>query len=171
MAMSPGKGSSRRSAVDLDALLADAHQAVVARIESDRRPPPAPPKAPIHGGWLAACLGAWGLVLVLFLTPPAVLRGSPPLPYTPPSGLEEASLRWGLWLAHGRVESHREEATRLPTRLGETGFDDPAIELVVIDRTRFRLVGRLGPLQVVLDDREDSERFLGTALEELQAAP
>jgi hypothetical protein len=155
--------------VDLEGLLSDAHRAVVDRIGHGDGAEEPPARRP-HRAWLLACIASWLAVLAVTTVPPPALRPAEARPYQPPPRLEEASLRWGLWLARNRVELHRVAARRLPSSLGETGFDDPRIRFEPLPGGRYQLVADLPPDLLILDDRTDPDAFLGTALEELQAA-
>lgn len=160
-------------APDIDPALAAAHRAILEREErrrADRRSGLDRRRAPaaVDQTWLAAAALGWLVVFFALLTPPAFLRGPAPVPYRPPDGTVEASLRYGLWLADHRVGDFLAREGRLPSFLAESGTSDPAITLDVTGERSYRLVGRAGELELVLTDRMAADSFLGTSLTALR---
>lgn len=97
-----------------------------------------------------------------------MLEGPRPVAYQPPATLEEASDRFALWLASGRIERFIARNGRLPSFLGETGFDDVRVQYTVTGERGWTLeiVGAADRLR--LASGEDRAALLGDALDRLQ---
>lgn len=159
-------------APELDEALDAARRAVLEREERrkaerrsglDRRRRPLADPA-----WLAAASVSWLAVFLVLLSPPGFLRPPEPRPYRPPDDAIEASLRYGLWLADHRVREFLSRHGRLPSFLGETGAGDRAITMDVTGERSYRLVGRVGELELVLTDAMAADSFLGASVEALR---
>lgn len=174
--MLPDKPDSDATADDpapeLDSALAAAHRAVLEREERrrarrrsghDRR------RAAIAPGWLATAAGSWLVVFLVLLNPPAFLRGPAPEPFQPPAADAAASLRYGLWLADHRVRDFFRREGRLPSFLGEAGSRDAALTMEVTGERSYRLLGRLGELELVLTDAMSADSFLAGSLDSLRS--
>jgi hypothetical protein len=129
-----------------------------------------PPRAAVPSGWLAAALGTWLIVAWLLLAPPALARGPEDHPWRPTVAEREASLRYGLWLAHDRVEGFRREHGRLPSFLAEAGVEDGTLTLVVEGERDYTLEGRDGPMELHLGSAMAADSFLGSSLTLLDGA-
>ncbi len=145
--------------------LAAARDAVLQR-RAPLAPEPAPPA--LARGWLAVALLSWGVVVVTFLAPPAALQSPAGTPYGAPAGLQDASLRYGLWLANGAVARFVAREGRLPSFPGEAGITDPAIELEVTGGRSWTLHA---PGGVLLTSAMPADAFLGGSVGALRAAP
>jgi hypothetical protein len=158
--------------VDLSEALAEAQAAV---LEAERRKVASARdtvRAPaIPGGWLAAAIAVWTLLLGLITFRPAIARGAEPHPFVTAPGAEEASLRFSLWLARQRVDQFVASRGRLPSFLGETGFTDSGVTLRVTGDRRYELHGSLSGLQLVLGSRMAADSFLGQSLVQLGGSP
>lgn len=145
---------------------------VAARTEQATLERTLPPAADVRprppAGWLAAAGCAWLLVFFALLRPPAMLEGPRAVAYQPPATLEEASDRFALWLASGRIERFIARNGRLPSFLGETGFDDARVQYTVTGERSWTLeiVGAADRLR--LASGEDRAALLGDALDRLQ---
>lgn len=159
---------------ELGTLLAEAHQAVLAREErrlaerrvAERRAaPPRPAPDPV---WLAAASMAWLLVAFALLTPPAFMRAPAAEPFRPTPAAAESSARYGLWLARHRVDDFIAREGRLPSFLGEAGMRDPSIRLEVTGERSYRLEYATGRADLQLTDRMAADSFLGNSLSTLR---
>lgn len=145
---------------------------VAARTEQATLERTLPPAADVRprppAGWLAAAGCAWLLVFFALLRPPAMLEGPRSLAYQPPATLQEASDRFALWLASGRIERFIARNGRLPSFLGETGFEDARVHYTVTGERSWTLeiVGAADRLR--LASGEDRAALLGDALDRLQ---
>lgn len=135
------------------------------RVAVDQAPPP-PPSVP--SGWLAAALGSWLVVAWLLLATPTVARGPEGQPWQPTTAQREASLRYGLWLAHDRVEGFRRDNGRLPSFLAEAGVPDTNLALVVEGERAYTIEGQDGPMRLRLGSAMAADSFLGSSLRQLR---
>ncbi|MBL0177985.1 MAG: hypothetical protein IPP98_02520 [Gemmatimonadetes bacterium] len=155
-------------------LLADALSAVVTRAADQQardaviHDPRVKPRQSVPSGWLAAALGGWLLVAYFLLAPPAIARGPADRPWQPPPAAADASLRYGLWLARGRVDALLLAEGRVPPRLGDVGVMDTSLTLVVTGPRAFRIDGRQGALRRSLSSTMAADSFLGASLETLR---
>ena len=155
-------------------LLADALSAVVTRAAEQQardavaQDPRVKPRQSVPSGWLSAALAGWLLVAFVLLAPPAIARGPADRPWQPPRDAAEASLRYGLWLARGRVDALVLAEGRVPPRLGDVGVVDTSLTLVVTGRRAFRIEGRQGALRLSLSSSMAADSFLGASLETLR---
>jgi hypothetical protein len=146
--------------------LAAARDAVLTR--HDTVPDASPPPQRFARGWLLIAIGAWVLVVASFGDGIEAFHHTPPeQPYTPPAGLEEASRRYGLWLAQGQVKAFLERVHRPPSFLAEAGIHDPILEYVVTGEAAWEL--RAGP-DLSATERTPMAAILGTSVSELRAA-
>lgn len=149
--------------------LADAMGEVLA--ESQRRVVeavvPAPARAP--SAWVAAALGIWIVAAGLLLLRPAMVRGPVDQFWRPEPAVAEASLRYGVWLAHQRVAVFQRDKGRLPSFLAEAGVADSSLVLTVEGERRYTVEGRQGPLTLRLNSGMAADSFLGMSLVRLRA--
>lgn len=131
------------------------------RVAIEEAPPP-PPVVP--SAWLAAALSSWLMVVWLLLATPAVARGPEDRPWQAATAQREASLRYGLWLAHDRVEGFRRDHGRLPSFLAEAGVQDSGLTLVVQGERAYTIEGRDGPMRLSLGSTMAADSFLGSSL-------
>jgi hypothetical protein len=117
---------------------------------------------------LAAALGSWLVVAWLLLVTPAVARGPEGQRWQPATAEREASLRYGLWLAHDRVEGFRRDHGRLPSFLAEAGVQDSSLTLVVEGERDYTIEGRDGPLRLGFSSAMAADSFLGSSLRQLR---
>lgn len=154
--------------------LADAVNAVVAQsqrrasIEAVSSGPALGVRRPVPSQWLAAALGGWLVVALLWLVQPAIARGPTDHPWAPAPGVAEPSLRYGLWLAHARVEGFLKAHGRLPSFLEETGLADSSLTLTATGERSYVLEGRQGELRLTLTSGMAADSFLGSSLEALR---
>lgn len=142
---------------------------VLAEVDARQRSTPAAPRR-VDGTWIVVAGVSWLVVLAIWLLRPALIRGpqSPDPETTMTVPHREASLRYGLWLAHGAVERFRARDGRVPQRLTEAGIDDPTLSITVLPNRGYELTAREGTLQVVLTNDMDVEAFGRDALRQLR---
>ncbi len=128
----------------------------------------ASPAKPV--GWLFAAAASWLFLAWLLLSQPAIARTDIDRAFTPPTELQTASLRFGLWLAHRQVEDFRRSAARLPRYAGEAGTNDLAIMLEANGRKRYTLIGHDGKIGLRLSSEMSADSFLGNSLAALAAS-
>lgn len=142
------------------------------RAQAERRaterasPPVASPR--VSSPLLASAVAAWIVVAGLLLLQPPIARGPADQPWAPPPQNIEASLRYGLWLAQGRVEHFLRTRGRMPSFLAEAGIDDLTLTLVVVRGTEYRLEGRAGELVLELSSEMSADSMLGASRAQLQ---
>lgn len=145
---------------------------VVARTERAALERALPPSIPVAARppatWLAAAGLSWIVVLLTLMRPPAFLDGPQPEPYAPPAALGEASDRYALWLAAGRIERFTARQGRLPSFLGETGFEDPRVQYRVTGERTWVLELGDGEAALRLASNRSRDDVLGDALTRLQ---
>ncbi len=117
---------------------------------------------------LAGALSVWLVVAALLLIRPAIVQGPVDHPWSPKPENAEASLRYGLWLADGRVQEFLRSRGRMPSFLAEAGVADTSLALVVELRTQYRLEGRDGPLELELASSMAADSFLGASRDQLR---
>jgi hypothetical protein len=140
------------------------------RVSIERALPPSVPIVPRPpAGWLAAAAFSWLLVLLSLVRPPAVLEGPRPVTYAPPPALVEASDRYALWLAAGRIERFLAREGRLPSFLGETGFEDARVQYRVTGESTWMLELSAGGSARQLAAGTSRDELLGDALDQLQS--
>lgn len=142
---------------------------VLAEVDARRQVTPAA-KRRVDGTWLVIAGASWLVVLAIWLIQPALIRGpqSPDPETTMTRSHREASLRYGLWLAHGAVERFRARDGRLPQRLSEAGIDDPALSITVKSAYDYELTAREGALRVLLTPDTDMDAYGRDALRQLR---
>lgn len=124
--------------------------------------PVAPPTAP--SGWLAAALGSWLLVAALLVLQPAIVRPPVSRPFKTAVGKRDASLRYGVWLAHHRVQEFVATNQRLPSFLGEAGVNDSSVTMRVTGERSYVLEASEGSSGVRFTSEESPAAFLGESL-------
>lgn len=170
--MRPESDDGAEPAVDaeLEGRLADAHAAVLAREAERRRAllalPPPRPRA--DAGWVAAASASWLVVALVIIAPPALFRGAEPRPFAPLPATLEASLRYGIWLAHHQVADFARREGRMPSFLGEAGMSDSAIVLVVTGERTYRLVAVANGNELRFESAMSVDSFLGASLTRLR---
>ncbi len=146
--------------------LAAARDAVLTR-HDDAPAVPSPPQT-FARGWLLITISAWVLVVASLGEGIAAFQPTPPdAPYIPPAGMEEASRRYGLWLAQGRVAAFLEREHRPPSFLAEAGVHDAMLDYRVTGEAAWEL-GAGPELQVT--ERTPMASILGRSLTELRSA-
>jgi hypothetical protein len=154
---------SARLSEALDAVMAESVRRVAVATEVA---PPVPMRVPSH--WLAAALGSWLVFAALLVLRPAIAQGPVDHPWQPDRGMTEASLRYGMWLARGRIEGFTSVSGRLPSFIGEAGVTDTALVLVVTGEREYHVEGRSGQVQLRLERAMNADSFLGESLSALR---
>jgi hypothetical protein len=152
-------------AVSLSSALAEAHRAVVhaERRRAEEHLAPAPRRS-APGAWIAAAFAVWTLFGIMVTVRPAIVQGPARHPFASAVGAEDPSLRYGLWLARGRVEQFVAHRGRLPSFLGEAGVTDPAITMAVTGDRAYRLDATERGVSLSLSSRMAADSFLGNSL-------
>lgn len=104
----------------------------------------------------------WGFIAWVWVAQPEFLFGPGP---PPPPGLEvqEAQLRYAMFLERARIEAHVQARGRLPATLAEAG---PVEDFVFYERTGtgYVLIGERGLIRLRLTNRMAADSFLGESL-------
>ncbi len=161
----PDRGAPQTSAALSEAVGAVVEESARRLRDVDAREP-AP--RPLDAGWLAAALGSWGLVAGLLLLQPPVASGPPHQPWVPAPALAEASVRYGLWLAHHRIEAFRAGQNRLPVSLAEAGVVDTSLRMSSLTRDDYAVAGQQGKVVLLLTSGMAPDSFLGRSLARLR---
>lgn len=108
----------------------------------------------------------WTFIAWIWSTRPAFLFGEP-VRATVSAEVDEASLRFALYLERGRVDAYMRRAGQLPATLSATGTVEAGVSMV---RTSdgYQLVGRRGASELQLSSRMNADSFLGNSLQVLR---
>lgn len=110
----------------------------------------------------------WAVIGWIWSTKPGFIFGVA-APEAQAPAVEEATLRFALFLERGRVGAYVRRHGQVPAALGSSGAVEDGVTLV---RTSdgFVLVGQRGDIQLRLNDKMDADSFLGGSLEVLRQA-
>lgn len=108
----------------------------------------------------------WVFIAWIWSTRPAFLFGELERTASSPA-VDDATLRFALYLQRGRVEAYMRRTGKSPASLSATGTVEDGIAFV---RTSdgYHLVGRRGAIELQLDRRMDADSFLGNSLHVLR---
>jgi hypothetical protein len=159
-----------------DAHRQDALEAAVRDVMDSQGTPSATPrrsaqptaKQPPRRLLMLVMLMIWAMIGWIWSARPAFLFGEQEVAVVSPA-VDEASLRFALYLERSRVDAYRQRAGRLPTDLAETGPVEAGVTLVP-GPDGYQLIGRRGVLELRLTDRMNADSFLGSSLDVLQRA-
>ena len=110
----------------------------------------------------------WALIAWIWSTKPAFLFGAAPVVVQSPE-VEEASLRFALYLERGRIERHVRQTGQMPASLEAAGAVESGVSLV---RTSdgYELLGNRGGVQLRMSSAMNADSFLGGSLDVLRRA-
>lgn len=108
----------------------------------------------------------WGFIAWIWIAQPEFLFG-PGAPPPPSLEVQEARLRYAMFLERSRIEAHVRTRGRLPATLAQAG---PVEDSVFYERTGsgYVLIGERGPLRLRLTNLMSADSFLGESLEVLR---
>jgi hypothetical protein len=108
----------------------------------------------------------WVFIAWIWSTRPAFLFGEPARKVSSPA-VDEATLRFALYLERGRVEAYVRRTGQLPANLGATGTVEEGVAFL---RTSdgYHLIGRRGASELQLSSRMNADSFLGNSLQVLR---
>ena len=108
----------------------------------------------------------WAIIAWIWSTRPAFLFGSN-APVEQSAEIEEASLRFALYLERGRIERHVRTTGQFPARLEDAGAVEEGVSMV---RTSdgYELLGNRRGAQLRMSSAMNADSFLGTSLDVLR---
>jgi hypothetical protein len=108
----------------------------------------------------------WAVIAWIWSTKPAFLFGATPVIVRPPE-VEEASLRFALYLERGRLDRHVRQTGSVPATLDAAG---PVEEGVSMVRTSdgYELLGNRGGVNLRMSSAMNADSFLGESLDVLR---
>lgn len=112
--------------------------------------------------FLVAC---WAIIAWIWLARPAFLFG-PAEPPPPTPAMEEASLRFAMYLEHRRVEAYRATHGRLPATLAQVGPVEEGVDYQRME-SGFVITGQRAGLTLRLTSVMSADSFLGNSLDVL----
>ncbi len=108
-------------------------------------------------------IAAWLVVAWIWIARPAFLFEAAAAPLSP--ALQEAGLRYGIYLERAAVATFMADSGRLPISLSEVTDDpEPGHALEFAADGSWSIVGREGALELRLTERMAADSFLGESL-------
>lgn len=118
--------------------------------------------------WLGLAVVSWMLLIIAVIVPFGPFVGATARPYRAPPGLEAASIRYGMWLAAGRIQQFSLSQHRPPRSLNEIGMADLAFIYRATSDGEWQLTGRAAETALILNSAMSRDEFLGDALDRLR---